>query len=96
MPFSRHKPLMPRHTYRNHDVVADFSRFRPILQGVLMTTTITALAFALLLAIAALYRENRFRRALQALLRRVFDYWRTDENHQDSSGSGRSRSDSRM
>ena len=39
---------------------------------------LTAMSFALLLAVAALCREVRLRRALQELLRRLFTLWRTD------------------
>ncbi|MEQ8788429.1 MAG: hypothetical protein RIC55_19115 [Pirellulaceae bacterium] len=39
-------------------------------------TLLVALSFALLLAVAALCREVRLRRALQRLLQRIFAYWR--------------------
>lgn len=42
-------------------------------------TVFTAMAFALLLAIAALVRETKLRRALQELLRRLFQHWRNRE-----------------
>ena len=42
-------------------------------------TLVTALSFALVLSIAALCREVRFRRALQQLVRRLISYWRNHE-----------------
>ena len=45
---------------------------------------ITALSFALLLAVAALCREVRFRRALQQLLRRILAYWRPNADEAPS------------
>lgn len=41
-----------------------------------MTTVIASLALALLLVVAALAREVRLRRALQALLHRLLTHWR--------------------
>ncbi|MGE0756071.1 MAG: hypothetical protein AB7F89_10765 [Pirellulaceae bacterium] len=38
-------------------------------------TAFASLVFALLLAVAALVRETRLRRALQDLLRRLFQHW---------------------
>ena len=45
-----------------------------------MSTIFTALAFALLLSIAALCREVKFRRALQSLVRRIVTHWRTNQH----------------
>lgn len=58
-------------------------------------TLVTALVFALLLAIVALVREVRLRRALQELLRRLFNCWRSTTREElprgnaDQSGSNR-------
>jgi hypothetical protein len=46
-------------------------------------TIVASFSFALLVAIALLVREVRFRRSLQKLLNRLLSYWRTnvDEDH---------------
>ena len=46
-------------------------------------TVVASFSFALLVAIALLVREVRFRRSLQKLLNRLLSYWRTnvDEEH---------------
>ena len=60
-----------------------------------MSTIFTALAFALLLAIAALCREVQFRRALQSLVRRIVTHWRTNQHETplDTDHDGRSGDD---
>jgi hypothetical protein len=56
----------------------------------LMTALIASLALALLLAVVALVREVRLRRALQELLRRLLTHWRhrfgTDDTTEDHHG----------
>ena len=50
-------------------------------------TLVASLALALLLAVVALVREVRLRRALQALLRRLLVRWRIyshEETHSDA------------
>jgi len=46
-------------------------------------TAIASFSFALLVAVALLVREVRFRRSLQKLLCRLLAFWRTnaDEDH---------------
>ena len=46
-------------------------------------TVVASFSFALLVAIALLVREVRFRRSLQKLLSRLLSFWRTnvDEEH---------------
>ena len=46
-------------------------------------TVVASFSFALLVAIALLVREVRFRRSLQKLLYRLLAFWRTnsDEEH---------------
>ena len=46
-------------------------------------TLVASFSFALLVAIALLVREVRFRRSLQKLLNRLLSFWRTnvDEDH---------------
>jgi len=46
-------------------------------------TIVASFSFALLVAIALLVREVRFRRSLQKLLNRLISFWRTnvDEDH---------------
>ena len=55
-----------------------------------MTALIAGLALALLLAVVALVREVRLRRALQELLRRLLTHWRhhfgTDDTTADPDG----------
>ena len=50
-----------------------------------MQTIVTVMSCALMLAIAALCREVRLRRALQDLLRRLFTYWRSNETRSHDS-----------
>ena len=51
----------------------------------MLYTLVTAFAFALLLAVAALVREVRFRRSLQRLLHRLLTFWRADAHEPRSS-----------
>ena len=45
-------------------------------------TVVASFSFALLVAIALLVREVRFRRSLQKLLSRLLSFWRTNVNEE--------------
>jgi hypothetical protein len=48
-------------------------------------TVVASFSFALLVAIALLAREVRFRRSLQKLLHRLLSFWRPDAHEPTSS-----------
>ncbi len=47
-------------------------------------TVVASFSFALLVAIALLAREVRFRRSLQKLLHRLLSFWRPDAHEHTS------------
>ncbi len=48
-------------------------------------TLVASFSFALLVAIALLVREVKFRRSLQKLLHRLLSFWRPDAHEPNSS-----------
>jgi len=50
-------------------------------------TLVASFSFALLVAIALLVREVKFRRSLQRLLHRLLSFWRPDAHEPTSSTS---------
>lgn len=56
-------------------------------------TLVACFSFALLVAIALLVREVRFRRSLQKLLYRLLSFWRSNINEEHDPDDGRQPGD---
>lgn len=59
------------------------------------TVVVAALAVALVVCVIALVRETRLRRALQRLLKMIFERWRSHEQEHDVEDHDSSQSDRR-
>ena len=59
------------------------------------TFIVSALCVALVICVIALVRETRMRRALQRLLKLIFEHWRSHDQNDDSQNPDSTHPDDR-